>query len=553
MKINLQFINRLGNWLEIQLKNKKTFLLVFGAILLVGIFLRTYNHRQWLYFDDDQANDAIIVDNYIQGKTALPELGPNMGNTKFRLGPMFYYFQITSAKFFNSTYPDVLAYPDLLFSILTIPLFYYFLKRYFSSNLSLALTGLYTISYFALKFSRFAWNTNSMPFFILLFLLALLEFLKNREKTKWFWAVALGIAVGVGVQLHAMLLVIFPLMCLAVLIFTIKSGWKVWLKWLAVIFLALLLNGGLIKHEFAHNFKNTHYFFKNAEDRSGSRAGSFVKTLALDVACHAQANTYILTTLGNKDNCNFLDKNVNFGNDRHHFKFLDDPVLAITILISLLFSSGGYFFLFKRFRNEKSLKKKYFLGLVILYSALFFVIMIPSIKDAPLRYFLPIFFLPYLFLGIMVEKINKKIMPKYSFFVIASVFSIIVATNVVYLSSIAWQLENKTRSGSGDVILGELETMRDYIIASSAPQKEAYFLGDSHYIFRFYRPMQYLAAKDGFKISRTGRVSRMKHGEPVFYIYKSFPGRQVNEVNGMPILNYRNFGQVAIYEVTMTK
>ena len=197
------------------------------AIILVGTFLRTYQHKNWLYFDDDQANDATIVDNFIHGRIKLPELGPNMGNTQFCLGPMFYYFQIASAEFFGD-YPDKLAYPDLFFSILTIPLLFYFLKKYFSANLSLTLTGLYTISYFAIKFSRFAWNTNSMPFFILLFLLAMLEFLKNREKTSWWWALALGLATGVGVQLHAMLLVIFPIMGILVIIFTAKAGWQIW-------------------------------------------------------------------------------------------------------------------------------------------------------------------------------------------------------------------------------------------------------------------------------------------------------------------------------------
>ncbi|HHE45894.1 MAG TPA: hypothetical protein ENL05_00895, partial [Candidatus Moranbacteria bacterium] len=115
---------QLQNWLTNKLKNKKTVFLILGAIFLLGISLRTYQHKNWLYFDDDQANDAIIVSKVVENHQDWPLLGPNMGNTTFRLGPIFYYFQIISAKIFGNN-PNVLAYPDLFFSILTIPLFYY--------------------------------------------------------------------------------------------------------------------------------------------------------------------------------------------------------------------------------------------------------------------------------------------------------------------------------------------------------------------------------------------------------------------------------------------
>lgn len=523
------------------------------AIILVGAFLRVYKHHAWLYFDDDQANDAIVVDNYLQGQTPLPELGPNMGNTDFRLGPMFYYFQIASVKLFGNTYPDTLAYPDLLFSILTIPLLFYFLKKYFSTNLSLGLAGLYTISYFALKFSRFAWNTNSMPFFILLFLLALGEVLNRKEKTSWWWIVALGAAVGVGVQLHAMLLVIFPSMSLVAALWLLKKNWRIAPKILAVILIALFLNGGLIHYEFTHDFKNTRSFLENADDRSGSGASDFVKTLAEDAACHVQANSYILAALGDKDNCNFLSTNHDAATDKRHLEMLATPQNALILLISILFSLLGYYFLGKRFWEEKEKERKIFLGIAIVYLALFFIVMFASINEAPLRYFLPMFFLPYLFLGIFTEELSKKIQTK-NFLVFASViFILIAAANVTYLASITKELQNKSRSGTDDVILGELEAMRDYIISTAAPQKSAYFLGGHHYIFRFYRPMQYIAGKKGFAIERTGKVENMTPGEPVFYVYKSYPKKKVTTLKGMPVISYKNFGQVAIYEVIKNK
>ncbi len=539
-------------WLTDKLNNKKNVILLLLAIVVVGIFLRTYKHHDWLYFDDDQANDAIVVDNFLQGQTPLPELGPNMGNTNFHLGPIFYYFQVTSAELFGN-YPDKLAYPDLLFSILAIPLFFMFLKKYFSTNLSLSLTGLYTISYFALKFSRFAWNTNSMPFFILLFFLALSEVLNHEKKTSWRWIVALGISIGVGIQLHAMLLVVFPIIAVISAIWLLKRNWRIAPRILAVVFIALLLNGGLIKHEIGNNFQNTRAFFKNADDRSGSGVSDFAATLAEDAACHIQANTYILATIGDKDNCNFLSTEKVKGTGEKRLAMLGSVKNVMILFLSILFSVCGYFLLAKRFWTEKETARKYFLSIIIIYLALFFVVMFASINEAPLRYFLPMFFVPYLFLGFIAEEIHRRISQKYFFVTVSAIFILIAVVNAAYLFSIATQLENKSRSGTNDVILGELENMRDYIIATSVPWHSAYLYGGNHYIFRFYRPMQYIAGKKDFAIERTGKVDNMTPGEPVFYIHKSYPGQKLKEIKGMKIITYKNFGEVAVYEVIKTK
>src|SRR3989339_797357 len=141
------------------------------AIILVGIFLRTYNFHDFLRFNADQSRDAAVINNALEGKEALPLLGPKAGGTDFRLGPAFYYFNYASGLVFGGN-PDKLAYPDLLFSILAIPLFYVFSRRYFGKNISLAVAFLFAISLFTVRYSRFSWNPNSTPFFTMLFLYA---------------------------------------------------------------------------------------------------------------------------------------------------------------------------------------------------------------------------------------------------------------------------------------------------------------------------------------------------------------------------------------------
>src|SRR5476651_1620359 len=80
---------------------------ILAAIILVGVFLRTYRFHDWLYFYPDQARDLMIVKDYLAGKIPLPLLGFIAAITKFQLGAMYYYFQITSGRIFG-TFPQTM-------------------------------------------------------------------------------------------------------------------------------------------------------------------------------------------------------------------------------------------------------------------------------------------------------------------------------------------------------------------------------------------------------------------------------------------------------------
>jgi len=49
--------------------------------------------------------------------------------------------------------------------------FYLIFRKFFAGYLTLALTALYAVTFFVVRYSRFAWNPNSQPFFLMLFLL----------------------------------------------------------------------------------------------------------------------------------------------------------------------------------------------------------------------------------------------------------------------------------------------------------------------------------------------------------------------------------------------
>ena len=147
----------------------KSLLLLVGIILL-GVFLRTYHFTDWLQFSPDQARDATLIENVLRGTAPFPLTGPQAGNTQFNLGPLYYELEYVSAVLFGAT-PQAMAYPDVFFSLLAIPLLYLFLRKYFSVWIALALTSMMSVSLFIITSSRFASNPNAIPFFLMLFLL----------------------------------------------------------------------------------------------------------------------------------------------------------------------------------------------------------------------------------------------------------------------------------------------------------------------------------------------------------------------------------------------
>ncbi len=404
-----------------RLKKKTQAQWILFGLIVIGIFLRTYHFQQLLVFASDQFRDFELVKSVVIGHSGWPLLGPDMtGGQGFRLGPIYYYFQIISAKVFGIS-PISQAYPDLFFSILSIPLLYYFLRRYFSEKTALLSTTVYVFSYFSVEYSRFAWNVNLIPFFVLLFLLSFEEFLSGEEKTGWKWIFGGGMALGVGIQLHAILLLLLLAIAIAAFIFLLVRNKRVWKKIIIIVLMTLVLNIPQFVSEGRSNFANTKIFFKAFFFKSQRSGGTILKGLALDVACNAQANTHILSSLGNKDICDFLYDSQQLSTTYKTPIVLDrQPWSLFGKFVSLLFSVLGCGFLLYHFFKDSG-RKKYFSGLLILYGLLYFLIMIPIAPGSRMRYYLPIIFLPFVFLSFIFEFLIKKCSQKWNWLIGLSV------------------------------------------------------------------------------------------------------------------------------------
>ena len=313
--------------------------MILAAIFLAAAAVRLYHFQTWLHFQLDQARDAMVIRKAVQmGISELPLLGPRAAGTYLRLGPIFYYFQYLSAKITGSIQPYVFAYPDLIWNILAIPLFYFFLRFYFRKISSLLGTALYAFSFIAVQYSRFAWNPNSVPFWTLLFLFCLVKFSRaEKEKEKYIWAAIGALALGIASQLHFLALVSLPIIAIVFLVWTKSYRNLNFKRVLMVLAILVALYIPVILSEIKTGGTNT-LLFESAigEKPSDNTFGQkFFKTIEVN----SQYYLFLLTS------------NITL-------------VSSISLVIGTIFITASLIFIFFKFRDEEDERRKNFLKMV---------------------------------------------------------------------------------------------------------------------------------------------------------------------------------------------
>ncbi len=529
-------------------------------ILAIGIFLRIYHFSDWLSVLDDQIRDNQLVEDVISGKTGWPLLGPFMSysgasahsaNHAFHLGPMHYYFQIISVKIFGDSLP-AMAYPDLLFGILAIPLFYYFLKKYFSAGITLVLTALYSVSFYAIEYSRFAWNSNAIPFFILLLLVSFNELLEKKEKTPWLWSVAGGIALGVGIQLHVITLAIFIGMAAVVSAYLLVKNPQIWKKIVLLILISILLNAGQIISEMHTGFANTKILFSPKVENIGSTAPPFQK-IVTDIDCQAEANLYMLSSFGN-DSCGNSFIGIFLKNPRKEHLSAKKLETELFFTLITIFSLFGYVLLVRRILKEKSAKRKNFLNLVALYVILSFLVMLPLCYGSftQFRYFISMFFISFILLGLFMEYLINKFSKNY-FFMIALFIFLLISTNLLSVAhSFRIQQGSGTDIGYTIATLGDITSMTKYITDNSQNHKNVFIIGAQTPLAK---PINYLAGKRGFRVNE---IPLRKYTTPplaglIFYIGENSGNNIPASILGMSVESYKNWGAIRLYKLSRSR
>ncbi|KKP98005.1 MAG: hypothetical protein US25_C0045G0005 [Candidatus Moranbacteria bacterium GW2011_GWE1_36_7] len=504
--------------------NKKNVFIAIILFVAVGFFLRSYNFSEWLRFNADQARDARLAINVSEGREPIPLLGPWAGGTSFKLGGVFYYFQIASVKIFGS-HPQVAAYPDLLFAILSIPLLFLFAKIFFNSRISLMVVWLYVISYFAVKYSRFAWNPNSTPFFVMLYLYSLHGLMGSEKSKKILWAILCGIALGISMQLHTSLLIILPVVSIVAATILFKKK-QIGFSIMAIILAAaLFVNTAQIISEIKTGGVNSLQLILGATEKN-QRNASFGENLLLNISCHIKSNGHIISALGDEEECGYRGdiKTVNKLDGKRMTIFEKVSFVAVWIFFAI-FSFGGYFLLGRSAKKEKEQKKKDMLIILSVYVGISFLFFVAWATELSVRFFLGLSFIPFFLAGFWVSFLSKKFRKEILVILIAVL--VLSFFNFQKIYGTFKDLKNGGREINGDfdyATLGEENFIVEFLQNNSQDQKTLVLDAQAGYLFKMLRPLQFLSEKYALNLIELREEVKLESGDNIFYIKSADTG-----------------------------
>ncbi|MCD6225717.1 glycosyltransferase family 39 protein [bacterium] len=178
------------------MKKKRELLLLF-LLWALSLFLRIYRQNDLLGFYYDQGRDALKTLDILSFRD-WPAVGPTTGLSGIFLGPFWFYF-ITPFYWLGRGNPAFAASCVGIIDSLSIFLFYWLGKRFFSKKVGFLAAFLWAFSYWLIRSARWFSNPSPLPFFTLLLLWGLGEWLINR-KDKFLGLVSLCLAISLQLE-----------------------------------------------------------------------------------------------------------------------------------------------------------------------------------------------------------------------------------------------------------------------------------------------------------------------------------------------------------------
>jgi len=411
---------------QYSISRQRFFLGVFLLILVAGIGLRVFEFSDTLVFKSDQARDALMMERVFSGE-AIPLLGPQVGGTPLRLGPVTYYFQYVSGLLFGDN-PESFAYPDVFFGILTLPLLFLFLRRFFATTLSLFLTALGSISFVLVTFSRFAWNPNSLPFFTTLFAYTFFLAEESKGRRRSLFIVLSAVTFAIIFQLHV------------AASFGLTLGLLGYLFWyrsfsvrevVLVLFFVMVLHFPMIKSELQSGGENTRLLWEEFGERGTENGKHNVLEKSFRSFQQGAQFVWLLTTgeLGPK---NIETRGFAIKCDKECRR---DLPLSSMIIVSFLVLA---FLARREFAGVMDIKKKRELTFLFLWFFGFALFTIPIAYELETRFYLGIITPLFVFFGLSFQALGRLIKNKaLRYFVVAMGVTLLVLqfqTTTRYLS-----------------------------------------------------------------------------------------------------------------------
>jgi hypothetical protein len=223
-----------------------------------------------------------------------------------------------------------------------------------------------------------------------------------------------------------------------------------------------------------------------------------------------QANSMILSYFADNNRCNYILKNLE--NIRKKTALTQDNsknIFYAELILSFVFTLGGYLLFIFFLRREKNQEKKNFLKLFLLLALVAPAVLTPMIEGVYMRFLLPLVVIPFVFLGLWMKWISEK-MKKYPVFILLPAVLLLAAANFFpiqksysALSALGQTKENQSESA----VLGEEQFLAEFILRNSLGAKIAYLQGGYEDIFKFIEPARY------FFRNRPGLALKIWNGE----------------------------------------
>lgn len=228
-------------------------------------------------FLGDQGRDAIIIKRIITGEH-FPAIGAPTSVGQVYLGPFYYYFIAPWLLLFKFQ-PIGLAFGVAIYSSFYLLVNYFIVKELFNKRISLISTLFLSFSSVLIDFSRFSWNPNLLPLFVLL---TIYFAIKSLQTNKWHYFFLLGAFLSFSIQLHYLALFLIPAIGIIFLSSLYKKSVKQLISqfhnFLISVLSFIIFSSPLIIFDLRHNFLNSKLFlalFKSSGTSFASKINSF--------------------------------------------------------------------------------------------------------------------------------------------------------------------------------------------------------------------------------------------------------------------------------------
>lgn len=234
---------------KMHIGKKRLEFIIFAAVILIAIFFRFWQIRNYVVFLGDEGRDMLVMRNMILEKRPV-FLGPTASVGGFYLGPIYYWMAapFLALSMFDPIGPSIMV---AAFGVATVILLYKFLKEVAGFWPATLASLLYATAPLIVRYSRSSWNPNPLPFFALLQIYSVYSGVTRKKPL--FFLVA-GLSFGVAIQLHYLAISLVPI---TIVIIALNSNIKNWSKaFILTLVGALITFSPFLIFELRHHFPN---------------------------------------------------------------------------------------------------------------------------------------------------------------------------------------------------------------------------------------------------------------------------------------------------------